>query len=165
MVKHISCDTAILIDPGLAPSEIDRCLQTMLDERRPCYIGVPVDVSNLFCDDVSLKLKLRREPLPNNPGLEEKVVEELRKEMNNAKKPTIVIDGNAVRGDVVGPASELSSLTGYPTFVTVMGKGGFDETKDNFGGLYAGSGSAEGVTSALEASDTILWIGPYPVCP
>ena len=47
MVKHISVDTTILLNPQTAPVEIDRCLTTMMQQSRPVYIGVPVDMSQL----------------------------------------------------------------------------------------------------------------------
>ena len=163
MAKHISCDTAILLDPNLAPADIDRCLQSMLDERRPCYIGVPVDMSHLTCDDAPSKQKLRQHALPNNAEVEIAVVKMLRDELGRAKSPVIVVDGNATRGDAKRAANDFCHLTGLPTFVTMMGKGAFDESLPSFGGLYAGSGSAEGVISTLGGSDTIFWLGPYPV--
>ncbi len=40
-----------------------------------------------------------------------------------------------------------------------MGKGAVDETLSNFGGVYAGDGSAAGVKERVESSDLILSIG------
>jgi pyruvate decarboxylase len=41
-----------------------------------------------------------------------------------------------------------------------MGKGAIDETFPNYGGVYAGDGSNEGVRERVESSDLILSIGP-----
>lgn len=40
-----------------------------------------------------------------------------------------------------------------------MGKGAIDESLPNYGGVYAGSGSNEGVRERVEASDLVLSIG------
>lgn len=49
--------------------------------------------------------------------------------------------------------------SGLPTFVAPMGKGAVDETLQNYGGVYAGDGSNEGVREHVEASDLVLTIG------
>lgn len=46
-----------------------------------------------------------------------------------------------------------------PTFVAPMGKGAVNETLPNYGGVYAGDGSNEGVRERVESSDLVLTIG------
>jgi hypothetical protein len=55
-------------------------------------------------------------------------------------------------------------LTSFPVFNTYMGKGGIDETMPNFGGLYTGAGTYEGVKKAVESADAVFWIGNVQVC-
>lgn len=43
--------------------------------------------------------------------------------------------------------------------VTLSGKGAVDETLPNYGGVYAGDGSNEGVREIVESSDLVLSIG------
>lgn len=50
-------------------------------------------------------------------------------------------------------------VSGLPTFVTPMGKGGIDETLPNYGGVYAGTGSNAGVRECVEDSDLIITVG------
>ncbi|KAL2349659.1 thiamine diphosphate-binding protein [Cryomyces antarcticus] len=46
-----------------------------------------------------------------------------------------------------------------PVFVTPMGKGAINETLPNYGGVYAGDGSNDGVRERVESSDLVLSIG------
>lgn len=55
--------------------------------------------------------------------------------------------------------TELVKVSGLPTFVTPMGKGGIDESLSNYGGVYAGTGSNAGVAERVESSDLILTFG------
>jgi pyruvate decarboxylase len=163
MVKHISVDTVVLSDPETAPSEIDRCLTAMMQQSRPVYIGVPVDMSHLACDASGLQ-----EPIPcalpaNDQQLERQVVQVLRNWMEISKNPIIIVDGNAVRNNLEKHFRELSRLTGFPTFTTFMGKGGPDETASTFGGMYAGAGTHDDVKQAVESSDAVFWIGNVQV--
>ena len=163
MAKHISVDTTVLLDPATSPQEIDRCLQTMLHESRPCYIGVPVDMSHLTCDDKGLKTPLRRELPSNEAQAEQAMVAELRKLLEQKQYPIIISDGNTIRNGCVAEAQNLSKITGLPTFATAMGKGGVDEEAKTFGGLYAGAGSHQLVKEAVESSDCVFWLGNFPV--
>lgn len=164
MVEHISVDSTVLLDPQTAPAEIDRCLTSMMQQSRPVYIGVPVDMSHLECDASALKTPLPRALSPNDPQLEKDVVGKLRKMMEQSKNPIIIVDGFAVRNNLQNQCQELSRLTGFPTFNTYMGKGGIDETMPNFGGLYTGAGTYEGVKKAVESADAVFWIGNVQVC-
>ena len=163
MAKHISVVTAVLMDPTSAPSEIDRCLTAMLQESRPCYIGVPVDMSHLLCDASGLEIPLRAALPPNDAAMEQKMVEELRTLLERKSSPIFIVDGNAVRNNVTSECAELSQITGLPTFTTYMGKGSIDEEALNFGGVYEGAGGASAVTNAVESSDAVFWIGNFPV--
>lgn len=77
-----------------------------------------------------------------------------------AKAPVLLIDAGAIRHDAVDVVHSLVQRSGLPTFVAPMGRGAVDETLPNFGGIYAGDGSNEGVREAVESSDLILSIGP-----
>lgn len=164
MVKHISVDSTVLLDPQTAPAKIDRCLTSMMQQSRPVYIGVPVDMSHLKCDASGLQTALPRALSPNNPQLEKEVVGKLRKMMEHSKNPIIIVDGFAARNNLQDQCRELSDLTGFPTFNTYMGKGCIDETTPNFGGLYTGAGTYEGVKKAVESADAVFWVGNVQVC-
>jgi pyruvate decarboxylase len=118
---------------------------------------------------------------PNNPAFQSHVVEQIRGLMDAASNPIIIVDGGAsaprnnlgpifaniklgaVRGRVLPEAKALIEATGYPYFVTSMGKGSVPENLPTFGGVYGGIASFPDTSKAIESSDRVLWIGNYPV--
>ncbi|KAI7387565.1 pyruvate decarboxylase, partial [Hortaea werneckii] len=162
MVKHISVDTAILTDPATAANDIDRCLNAMLYESRPVYIGVPVDMSHRIISAMGLKTPLVPHLPPNDINEEKNVIKETLSRLRVSKYPIIILDGNCVRNGCTRLANELAKCTGYAFFTTCMGKGGADETLPNFAGVYQGGGSLPAVRKAVEErADFVLWLGSF----
>ncbi|KAI7213300.1 hypothetical protein KC343_g11564, partial [Hortaea werneckii] len=150
MVKHISVDAAILTDPATAADDIDRCLNAMLYESRPVYIGVPVDMSHRIISSIGLKTLLVRQLPPNDTNEESNVIQEIQSRLIASRYPIIILDGNCVRNWCTDLANRLAKSTGYAFFTTCMGKGGADETLPNFAGVYQGGGSLPAVRKAVE---------------
>jgi pyruvate decarboxylase len=121
-------------------------------------------MSHMMCDATGLKTPLRTELPPNNPDLEAMVVDELRNLLEQKSRPIMIVDGNAVRNNVIKECSKLSTLTGLPTFTTAMGKGNVEEKMANFGGVYSGAGSYKPVQDFVETADAVFWVGNFPVC-
>ncbi|KAN0110591.1 putative pyruvate decarboxylase [Hyaloscypha variabilis] len=162
MSRHITCATTVLHDPKTAATEIDRVLNAMLYYSQPVYIGVPTDVAFLKTPAFNLKVPLETVLPPNNPAFQSHVVEQIRGLMDAASNPIIIVDGGAVRGRVLPEAKALIEATGYPYFVTSMGKGSVPENLPTFGGVYGGLASFPDTSKAIESSDRVLWIGNYP---
>lgn len=87
------------------------------------------------------------------------MVDVVLKYLEAAKNPIILVDACAIRHNVLEEVHGLVSKTNLPVFVTPMGKGAVDETHENYGGVYAGSGSQPDVQERVESSDLILTIG------
>ncbi|KAM3070505.1 Pyruvate decarboxylase 1 [Clarireedia jacksonii] len=139
MAKHITAATTVITNPRTASSEIDRVLNIMMRESRPVYIGLSVDIAT-----------------------GKKVVTVILSEIERVARPIIIVDGGAVRHNVLPEVNALIELTWFPTFVTAMGKSGVNEELPNFGGVYADAGMYPEVKEAVESSDLVLWIGNYP---
>ncbi|KAE9372442.1 putative pyruvate decarboxylase [Stipitochalara longipes BDJ] len=151
MSKHITCATTVLHDPKTAATEIDRV-----------YIGIPTDVAFLKTPAFNLQVPLETVLPPNNPAFQSHVVQQIRGLMDAASSPIIIVDGGAVRGRVLPEAKALVEVTGYPYFVTSMGKGSVPEDLPTFGGIYGGIASFPDTSKAIESSDCVLWLGNYP---
>jgi len=67
-----------------------------------------------------------------------------------------------IRNNLEKDVEELITTAGVPYFITSMSKG-FTEHLPEFGGVYAGLGSAGKIQEMVEASDCVLWIGSYSV--
>ena len=67
-----------------------------------------------------------------------------------------------IRNDLQEEMTRLIKAADIPYFLTCMSKG-FDETLPNFGGVYLGRGSVEGLQEAVESADCVLWLGSFNV--
>ncbi|KAL9078177.1 MAG: hypothetical protein Q9157_002900 [Trypethelium eluteriae] len=161
MSTDITAAVTVLDNPSTACAEIDRCLNTMIYESRPVYIGVPTDIAYAAVFDNSLQIPLALELSQNDLELEHIVISELRTWMETKMKPAMVVDGNGIRNICVKEINELAKLTGFPIFVTAMGKGIVNETLPNFGGVYGGAASHAEVKRTIATSDALFWFGSF----
>ncbi|KAG5775510.1 hypothetical protein H9Q73_010827 [Fusarium xylarioides] len=155
MAKNITAATVVINCAPTAAREIDGTLTTMMRESRPVYIGLSVNIAYEMIDAEGLNVPIPTQLHPNDPALEEGVVEEIRKLMERSHNPAIIVDGGAVRNGVLEESHELIKLT-------AMGKGGLDEAIPQFAGVHSGAGTLLSVKVALRSVDTVIWIGNYP---
>ncbi|KAI5299759.1 Pyruvate decarboxylase 1 [Ascosphaera atra] len=159
MNESISCYAANLNDPHKAAIQIDTAIRECWIKSRPVYLSVPTDMVKKPLDGSRLRTPLDLSIPKNDEQAEEYVVDVVLRYLKNAKNPVILVDACAIRHKVLEEVHDLVKKSGFPTFVAPMGKGAVDETLPNFGGVYAGDGSQEGVRERLEASDLVLSIG------
>lgn len=159
MSKKICCATAVLMDAGTAASEIDRVLNEMLYQSQPGYIGIPTDICYTNVSSSPLQTPLRTELPRNDSEAEKTTVAEIRELIEKSSKPVIVVDGGAIRNQVLSEVETLCELTNFPYFSNPWGKSAVSEASDRFGGVYNGFGSNPGISEAIESSDCVLWIG------
>ncbi|KAE8369797.1 thiamine diphosphate-binding protein [Aspergillus caelatus] len=161
---NISANLAITVakitDPHDAPTLIDHALRECWMQCQPVYIALPTDMVEQKVEGERLQTPIDLDEPVNEAEKEEYVVDVVLRYLRVAKNPVILVDAGAIRHGVLRVIHELIQKTGFPTFVTPMGKGAVDETLPNFGGVYAGTGSNEGVATRVESADLILSIGP-----
>ncbi|KAE8553739.1 hypothetical protein EYB25_005121 [Talaromyces marneffei] len=149
MIKHITVADIILDDVGSAASEIDRVLETMLYHSRPVHLSKPLITS-----------------LPSNMVEEEtKIITEIVNLLQFRKDPVIVVDGGAIRFDLLHETREIITSLQVPYFSTAMSKGSISECLGDgklFGGVYSGGASPDSIRAAVEKSELALFIGRYP---
>ncbi|KAK2754053.1 Pyruvate decarboxylase 1 [Arachnomyces sp. PD_36] len=155
----ISCAVSKLTDPHEAATLIDSALRECWVKSRPVYITLPIDMVQQKVEGDRLKKPIDLTPPKNDHEKEEYVVDVVLKYLRAAKNPVILVDACAIRHKVLDEVSDLVSASNLPTFVAPMGKGAVDETLPNYGGVYAGDGSNEGVRERVESADLILSIG------
>ncbi|KAI5285462.1 Pyruvate decarboxylase 1 [Ascosphaera acerosa] len=159
MSEGISCYSANLNDPHKAAVQIDTAIRECWIKSRPVYLMLPTDMVTKPVDGSRLHTPLDLSVPANDPEAEQYVVDVVMRSLEKAKNPAILVDACAIRFRCLKEVNDLVKKSGFPTFVAPMGKGAVDETLPNFGGTYAGVGSAEGVCEALESSDLVLHIG------
>jgi len=163
MTRYITVASTVLGDRHTAAAEIDRVLNLMMYYSRPVYIGIPVNIGTQTIPVTGLQTPLVTTLPPNDPDVESKVVRQIIDLLASRTNPVIIVDGVAVRNDVIQECSTLIKLLGRPYFITAMSKGGISERLGGlFGGVYEGGGSTEGVRTAVEQADLVLFIGTYP---
>uniref|UniRef100_A0A093XRN3 Pyruvate decarboxylase n=1 Tax=Talaromyces marneffei PM1 TaxID=1077442 RepID=A0A093XRN3_TALMA len=79
--------------------------------------------------------------------------------------PVIVVDGGAIRFDLLQETREIITSLQVPYFSTAMSKGSISECLGDgklFGGVYSGGASPDSIRAAVEKSELALFIGRYP---
>ncbi|KAF2195956.1 pyruvate decarboxylase [Delitschia confertaspora ATCC 74209] len=159
MFRQISCAVSLLNDPHEAATLIDNAIRECYLKSRPVYISLPTDIVTKKVDGDRLNTPLDLSYPPNEEEKEDYVVDVILKYLHAAKNPVILVDACAIRHRALEETHELIEKSGIPTFVAPMGKGAVNETLPNYGGVYAGDGSNEGVRERVESSDLVLSIG------
>lgn len=159
MSKNISCAMAKLNDPYDAATLIDNAIRECWVQSRPVYITLPTDMVQKKVEGERLKTPIDLSYPPNQSDKEDYVVDVVLKYLHAAKNPIILVDACAQRHRVLDEVHDLIEKSNLPTFVAPMGKGAVNESLPNYGGVYAGDGSNEGVRERVESSDLILSIG------
>ncbi|KAK0610490.1 thiamine diphosphate-binding protein [Bombardia bombarda] len=159
MSASISCEQAKLLNPAEIASQIDHALKECWVKSRPVYLWLPTDMVEKKVEGERLKTPVDLVEPKNDPEREDYVVDVVLKYLHAAKNPIILVDACAIRHRVLGEVQDLIDKTEIPVFVTPMGKGAFNESSPNYGGVYAGSGSHPDVAALVEGSDLVLSIG------
>ncbi|KAJ9220263.1 hypothetical protein DTO027B5_1223 [Paecilomyces variotii] len=159
MSASISCVVAKIKDAYEAPILIDHALRECWIQSRPVYIALPTDMVQKKVDGERLKTPIDLKEPENDPENEDYAVDVVLKYLHAAKNPVILVDAGAIRHRALDEVHRLMEVSNLPTFVAPMGKGAVDETLPNYGGVYAGDGSNEGVRERVEGADLVLSIG------
>lgn len=159
MNAELSCSVARLEDTHEVATLIDNAIRECWVRSRPVYITLPTDLIVKKIEGERLKTPIDLSLPKNDPEKEDYVVDVVLKYLHAAKKPVILVDACAIRHRVLEEVHDLVKASGLPTFVAPMGKGAVSETHPNYGGVYAGNGSNQGVKEQVESSDLVLSIG------
>jgi TPP-dependent 2-oxoacid decarboxylase len=134
--ENFTISQAILADKNTAAAEIDRVLTDCITRARPVYLTLP---TNLVFEKISserLKIPLSRLPPPNDPEMEEFVLNEIVKLVEHAADDIVIlVDACAIRHDVRDEVNELITRTGYPVYSAPMGKTAVSENYERYGGV------------------------------
>lgn len=159
MFRSVSCCFVNLTDPATAAADIDHALRECRVQSRPVYIGLPTDIVQKHVEGTRLDTSIDLSFPPNPVEKEDYVVNVVLKSLQEARNPVILVDACAIRHGALAETRALIEKSGLPVFVAPMGKGAVDETLPNYGGVYAGDGSNDGVRERVEGSDLVLSIG------
>ena len=135
--------------------KIDRVLRECYLQKKPVYIGIPVDVSNI---EIEISTSTNLKPKSDKKILST-FIDDIKKEIKKSKSQTVLADYEVNRYKLNKELQNFIEKTNLPIASLSMGKGVFNENHKNFIGMYNGILSDEKVTSVIENSDCILLIG------
>ncbi|KAI5306121.1 hypothetical protein KEM56_002153 [Ascosphaera pollenicola] len=162
--KHFRADAAYLLDDETFTKDVDRVIEVAYKTRLPVYIFIPSDVPDLLVDASRLNTPLDLTICnPGKEAVEDEIVTSIMALLQKARKPSFLVDLLVRRFGLTEHIREMVKLTGFPGFVTPLGKSLIDETDENFGGLYLGPITPDPETAeAIESSDVVVYVGRYP---
>lgn len=103
---------------------------------RPVYLMLPTDLVHESIPAKRLQTPLNLSPPQNDPEVEEFVLDEIIKLVNEAEQDVVIlVDACAVRHGVKKELEELVAKTGFPVYAAPMGKTAVEETYERYGGV------------------------------
>ncbi|KAG9239283.1 putative pyruvate decarboxylase isozyme 2 [Amylocarpus encephaloides] len=149
-----------LTDDATMASEIDRVITEGVKSRLPVFIYIPTDVVDVQLDAGRLETPLDTAIKNASASVEQEIVRSTVELIKRASNPVIVADVLTIRHGGRELTRALVDLTQFQTFSTPLSKGIVDETLSQYGGLYNGITSFDGVSDAVHGSDLVLNLGP-----
>ncbi|KAF2817531.1 pyruvate decarboxylase-like protein [Mytilinidion resinicola] len=159
--KHLRAAAAELWDVKTAPKEIDRVIRECFIHSSPVYIFVPLDMVGEEVPAALLETPIDTS-MPVDTKAQDAAVNAIKEALENAKRPSILVDAFVQRFSVVSETKALVDRLGVPVFTTNSGKSIIDETHPQYVGVYNGQISSPRVAQACESSDLVLILGYMP---
>jgi len=156
MYNYVSVAQALLT-PENATTEIDHVLRMCWLEKRPVYIALPADISELKVPAPQKCLDLSY-PASDNIALQE-CIERIVMLVENARNPIIIADICTTRHSICKALKNLLNQTGILFATRGMGKGIINESHPQYVGIYNGNFSSKGVQELVETSDCVISFG------
>ncbi|KAG1743333.1 thiamine diphosphate-binding protein [Suillus paluster] len=158
--EQITVAQAIIMNKTRAAAEIDRVLTECIVHARPVYLTLPMDLTTEKIPAKRLKVELSRTPPPNDPDIENYVLDEIMELVDNAEQDIVVlVDACAIRHDVRQEVNDLLVKTQFPVYAAPMGKTAVNEEHERYGGMYIGSITHPAIKEKVENAKLILSVG------
>jgi TPP-dependent 2-oxoacid decarboxylase len=156
MAKEVTAAQTTLT-PEKARSEIDRVLRVCWQQKLPVHINLPVDLCAAATQPPESPLVL--DDYGSNPAALEDFLARAATRLAIARRPAILADYEVGRYHLTEQLRQLVEATGFPLALFSTGKGVFDETHDQYIGIYQGELSDPEVKQRIEEADCLLCIG------
>lgn len=145
---HLTAENAI--------TEIDRVLTIALVDKRPVYINMPIDVSEI---EVS-KPKSALEPLTKKlTDVESDILSKIEHALQQAENPVVIAGHEILSYHIEQQVDEFIQKFNLPITTLPLGKSAFNEEDVHFLGTYTGSTTEEPLRSRVDQADLILLLG------
>lgn len=156
--KEITVAARILDDPRRAPAEIDELLAMGLEESRPVYLEIPMDLQVSECSDPGDWPAVTTADEAATAAAVARVAARIR----SSKNCVLMVGHEIGAARLEEPVLELVNRTGLPVASLYSGKPDFLEQHARCIGIYQGLGSQANVREFVENADTVVWLGAVP---
>lgn len=154
MAQEVNVATAVLTAEN-AVAEIDRVIAIALQQRRPGYLLLAVDVAAAEI----VPAPVTAAPCQDNRCAAEAFAAAAERLLCDVQRVALLADFLAARWQVTARLAELRELRAIPAATLLMGKGVLNEQQPGFVGTYAAEGSSDAVRNAIEQTDVTLCVG------
>jgi indolepyruvate decarboxylase len=156
--EKITVASAVLDDPLIAFSEIDRVLAAAVRYKRPVYLEIPRDL--VLARPVVPHRALIGLP-PSDPDALREALDEASALLTSAKRPMILTDVEIHRYGLQDDLIALAEGAGLPIATTILGKSVISEGHPLFVGVYEGAMGRAEVAECVEEADCLLMLGCF----
>jgi len=152
--REITCDQALLDDPGQAPEQIARVLRNCIVQSRPVYFELPRDRVFDPCEPV------QRLPEPDyDPEAVSACADEIMERIAHAARPVMMVGVEVRRFRLEARVAELARRLHVPVVTSFMGRGLLADNEVPVVGTYLGLTAHPDVGRPVEESDCLLLFG------
>ncbi len=155
VMSEITALSIIIDNPLTAVREIDRALSTAVTLKRPVYIEIPRDMSEIEVEEEPFILPKKT---VDSKALN-KALDEIVSLLNNAKNPVIIADAELARLGLQNELITFAEKVNIPVASTILGKSIFPEEHPLAMGVYFGQLSNSKVAEYIHNSDFRLMLG------
>ncbi len=150
--------STVLSDPLIAFQEIDRVLDTALRYKRPVYIEIPRDMTDVLGPAHHVYQPIQEK---SNPAVLREVLDEAIAMINHSKHPVILADVEVHRFGLQDELMKLVEKFRIPVAATALGKSVVSEVHPLYLGVYEGAIGREDVRKKVEDSDCLIMLGTF----
>jgi acetolactate synthase-1/2/3 large subunit len=156
VVKPITKYAIMVDNPFQIRTELEKAVDIATNGRKgPVLLDLPMDIqrAEIVPEDLPSHADFYRKPVCDTV-----IVQKAFSLLKQAKRPLVLCGGGTVSRNVTGKVNDFLSKTNLPYVVSLMGKGGVDETRDNFIGMIGSYGN-RCANIVFSIADVVLALG------
>jgi acetolactate synthase-1/2/3 large subunit len=156
VVKPISKYAVMVDNPLRIRTELEKAVDIATSGRKgPVLLDLPMDMqrAEIVPEDLPSCTDFYRRPV-----CDAVIMRKAFSLLNQAKRPLVLCGGGTVSQNVRGKVNDFLAKTNLPYVVSLMGKGGADETGDNFIGMIGSYGN-RCANIVFSMADLVLALG------
>jgi indolepyruvate decarboxylase len=156
---EVTVASTVLLDEERAASEVARCVEACLRQKRPVYIEVPHDMVDREIPIGNIAPVVREQSDPHTLAAASKETFGL---IRAAKKPVILAGVELARYRTAGLVLRMAERMNIPIAADLLSKSAIPENHRLYIGVYGGAMSSdEYVRDYVESADLVLMLGTF----